>query len=142
MKLIRHRIWDTACKEMIYPEDIAAGRIILHLDGTISYNHVWATENCVLLRSTGLHDKTGKEIFESDLIRCTLNNHEIVGEVKFGEYAYGEGCDSYANIGWYFQGAGWPKPLASILGIEPRDEDFQDAEVIGNVYKNPELIQP
>lgn len=86
-------------------------------------------ENTILMQSTGLHDKNGKEIFEGDIIRTSAYAC-IVG---FGEYTYFEDEDTKTTeIGFYL----------SFLNVEPAsyapfDNYYWDnCEVIGNIYEN------
>lgn len=86
-------------------------------------------ENTILMQSTGLFDKNGKEIFEGDIIRTSAYGC-IVG---FGEYTYLEDENTpTTEIGFYL----------SFLNVTPAayapfDKYYWDnCQVIGNVYEN------
>jgi len=72
----------------------------------------------IAMQFTGLHDRTGKEIYEGDIL--TNGNEE-----KF-ECIFWEGCF-----------------VAKLYGTEKKDEQGYHAlnvlNVIGNIYDNPEL---
>lgn len=85
--------------------------------------------NAILMQSTGLKDKNGKEIFEGDII--ITNAHACI--VSFGEYTYFEDADTEATeVGFYL----------SYLNVSPATyspfEKFfwEKCQVIGNIYKN------
>ena len=86
-------------------------------------------EDLVLMQSTGLKDKNGKEIFEGDII--TTNAYGCI--VCFGEYTYFEDEDTQTTaIGFYL----------SFLNVTPATyapfEKFywDNCEVIGNIHEN------
>ena len=83
--------------------------------------------NAILMQSTGLKDKNGKEIFEGDVVRQvrtqpTTENEIIIGVVTMIEGAW-----------WIMNDC---EQLASKLWSET-DEN----EIIGNIYENPELLE-
>lgn len=79
-----------------------------------------------LMQYTGLKDKNGKEIYEGDIVKCgwfygdDFGNE--VGEMEFSnqvvEFTVGQ------------QGSGFD---LNVFGME-------NAEIIGNMYENPELL--
>lgn len=76
---------------------------------------------------TGLHDKTGKEIYEGDIMRMITPHKK---EVTYTQVVHDtdEGCRFLAkgiNVRGCFSFAGFYKELS---------------EVIGNIYQNPELL--
>jgi uncharacterized phage protein (TIGR01671 family) len=77
---------------------------------------------CPLMQYTGLNDKSGKEIYEGDI-------------VTFKEWrdAYQEYEDKIMKVEYL---EGFFCPLVS-FGDEPSSKNY---EVIGNIYQNPELL--
>lgn len=49
-------------------------------------------ENIILMQSTGLHDKNGKEIFEGDVVECYTDGLSVV---EFVEGVFGLRCNGY-----------------------------------------------
>ena len=99
-------------------------------------------EDLVLMQSTGLVDKNGKEIFEGDVLE--IQGIRMV--VKFGNYKYLEplnkGCQSfdvmYDGLGFYVKTFN-TIALDDISPFEP--ETLKESVVIGNRFENPELLE-
>lgn len=129
----KFRAWYKEWKEMG-----RVGEIIFDLDGSVSVvlfkgNYLDVSgprEKIVLMQSTGLHDKNGKEIFEGDIIK----NGEAVVDVK-----------NHPTLGFYTTPNGVERFFGdntSIRDFNNDVEDFSDVtEIIGNVYENPELLE-
>ena len=129
----KFRAWYKEWKEMG-----RVGEIRFDLDGNVSVvlfkgNYLDVSgprEKIVLMRSTGLHDKNGKEIFEGDIIK----NGEAVVDVK-----------NHPTLGFYTTPNGVERFFGdntSIRDFNNDVEDFSDVtEIIGNVYENPELLE-
>lgn len=81
----------------------------------------------VLMQSTGLFDKNGKEIFEGDIIVAMSQGVKAIGEVK-------RRIDGY----WLMYPAWQHGELWHI--VENVDTGETGVEVIGNIYENPELV--
>ena len=86
-------------------------------------------ENIILMQSTGLKDKNGKEIFEGDII--TTNAYACI--LSFGKYTYFEDADTeVTEVGFYL----------SYLNVSPATyspfEKFfwEKCQVIGNIHEN------
>ncbi|HEL2244877.1 hypothetical protein EI999_11190 [Streptococcus suis] len=82
------------------------------------YGDVIGFEDCVLMQSTGVFDKNGKEIFEGDVVK-------IFGE-KLSKIYYSDGafCVDILIGG---------TPLHAFLS--------EQLEIIGNIHRNPELME-
>lgn len=77
---------------------------------------------------TGLHDKSGREIFESDIVRC-IDEGELDGEIF--------------KVSW--QGEDYPAfDIDGFDGESNGLSHFNAAgtiEVIGNIFENPDLLK-
>lgn len=81
-------------------------------------------EDVVLMQSTGLFDRNGKEVFVGDIVKCTRGcPHEVYIEK---EYA-----------GTFIGGM----PAVYLKGLLSGYAWTEDEEIIGNIYENPELLE-
>lgn len=77
------------------------------------------------MQFTGRKDKNGKEVYGGDIVKC-VNEH--IGVVEW------EVHDACFNVTDYYDSSDDYPTMAFIEG--------QPFEVIGNIYENPELINP
>lgn len=81
-------------------------------------------DDAILMQSTGLKDKNGKNVYIGDIIRCTSGcPHEVYLEKEYG--------------GTYIGGM----PAVYLKGIKEGYAWTGDEEIIGNIYENPELLE-
>ena len=87
-------------------------------------------ENIILMQSTGLKDKNGKEIFEGEIIRYNIDVVDIKRHQTLGFYTVLDGREGFFGDG---------------MSIDDFEEDAKEfsktAEIIGNIYENPELLE-
>ena len=80
--------------------------------------------NAILMQSTGLFDRNGKEVFIGDIVKCTRGClHEVYLEKEYGGTFIGGMPALYLkglNVGYAWTGS---------------------EEIIGNIYENPELLE-
>lgn len=123
----RFQVWNKATKEVHEADDI----ITIDFEekqicvktlffGKVSY---YDLDDVVLMQSTGLRDKNGKEIFEGDVVKMAKNvysgptNYEIVRH-RSGAYrleSKQHGCELWLR--------------------------HTDCEIAGNIYTDPELAE-
>lgn len=83
-------------------------------------------DKTIVMQSTGLFDKNGKEIYEGDIVRFTLTDgfsyvtlEDGVVTYELGAFYVVNGLDEY------------------IIG----DINTNKIEVVGDIYENPELLK-
>lgn len=76
------------------------------------YDMPWDAKEYELMQFTGLLDKNGKEIYEGDRVKSRYGTVEV--RFDYGKF---EPFDASGEYGWF----------------------HSEAEVIGNVYENPDL---
>ena len=107
-------------------------------------------EDLVLMQSTGLKDKNGKEIFEGDILKFNDEWADYCYEgyvdgsvegINFVEVVRGEACFEFGKTKY-------PESSLFILMEDEhlnfkdfiKSEDFE-FEILGNIYENPELLE-
>ena len=119
----RYRAWDKKFKEMVQVDALVFEEQIVkatYKNGNVVKEDL---KNYILMQSTGLTDKNGKEIFEGDVVKMAKNVYseptcyEVVrhrgGAYRLDSKQYG--CELWLR--------------------------HTDCEIAGNIYKNPELLE-
>ena len=122
----KFRAWDSSKKEM-FTDTFAiteSGQVVVvEQESVASPPDYVFVEHLVIMQSTGLHDKNGKEIFEGDIVKMAKDvysdptYYEIVRH-RGGAYRFESnqhGCELWLR--------------------------HTNCEVIGNIYENPELLE-
>ena len=122
------RAWTEEGKTMyydVYP--FKDGTLLLSYD-EIAFDEVPASD-FILMQSTGLKDKNGKEIFEGDVVKYKVGCNTFTEEVVYDKNFAGFGVkDADANI-------------IFTVGELAEDIDLSSLEVVGNIYNNPGLLE-
>lgn len=119
----KYRAWDKKLKKMFEVSfiDFDTKLIGLNIDLEII---IFDFEDIILMQSTGLLDKNGKEVFVGDIIKCTRGcPHEVYLEKEYG--------------GTYIGGM----PAIYLKGIREGYAWTGAEEILGNIYENPELFE-
>lgn len=101
--------------------------------GGICESDCFDFNDVILMQSTGLRDKNGKEIFEGDIVQTTrfLGRADEIG----GFYEYEK---DYVGVVKVLEGA-WVIDTGSVA-VRLWSE-IDEPEVLGNIYENPELLE-
>ena len=132
----KFRVWDSVEKKFVEHFFITDNGLICNMEKpTSDYNFPIPIEKSelILMQSTGLKDKNGKEIFEGDIVRTTrfLGRADEIG----GFYEYEK---DYVGVVEVLEGS-WVIDTGSVA-VRLWSE-IDESEVLGNVYENPELLE-
>ena len=116
---IKFRAWDKRHNSMEYINDL----YWFEENGIHDFNN----DNYIFMQNTGLKDKNGKEIYDSDIVKVTWGS----GKIVFYEVKY---CGS---LGYHYLRDTKNKEDDDIICIY----DYSQMDVIGNVFDNPELLK-
>lgn len=85
-------------------------------------------KNATVMQSTGLKDKTGKDIFEGDILSYAnpTTGNRNVGEVVWYEETVG------MRLRWLKS-----REITGLQGVATQQKRW---EIIGNIHKNPDLL--
>lgn len=124
----KFRAWTEEGKVMYYGVYPFKDDTLLLSYDEIAFDEVPASD-FILMQSTGLKDKNGKEIFEGDVVKYEVGRNTCTEEVAYDKNFAGFGVrDADIDIIFTFL------QLADVV-------DLSSLEVIGNIYKNPELLE-
>lgn len=123
----RYRAWLKKDKEMIDVEEINFNNGEFDFIGD-AITWMCKGNDCVLMQSTGLKDKNGKEIFEGDILKVT-DKHSWLEVVSFNE-------DKAMFVSKELKREIEETPLYDLFNT-----DIFEIEIIGNIYTNPELAE-
>lgn len=117
---------------MYSPEEVMVGNGDIWIIDEDDVAGEWIVNNdLVLMQSTGLTDKNGKEIFEGDVVTDGYTTGDIKYHTTYGFYM----VDDNSSERWFSDGN----------SIEDFKEDAKTVseilEVVGNIYENQELVE-
>lgn len=123
----RYRAWLKEDKEMVDVEEIHFYKGEFDFIGD-AITWMCKSDDCVLMQSTGLTDKNGKEIFEGDVIKVT-NLSSWLEVVSFNE-------NKAMFVSKETKREVEETPLYDLFNT-----DIFEVEIIGNIHTNPELAE-
>lgn len=123
---IKFKAWDNTLKRMLVPSPVQSKHSFMTWDG-LCYENGYLLDY-TMLQWTGLKDKNGKEIYEGDIfMESGWKAVVIFANGCFG-YSFPQRESDFTTL-WYVCG-------------KYNTQDKSTCEVIGNIYENPELINP
>ena len=122
--ITRFRAWLKNDKEMIEADEIHWDRSQLDFVGD-AITFMRKADEIELMKSTGLKDKNGQEIFEKDIV-----------DYK-GRKAIIKWHGSYASFIYIFV----DELQKRVADWKPLYLSYYRFEVVGNIYENPELLE-
>lgn len=128
----KFRAWDSAKKEM-FKDTFAiteSGQVVVvEQEFVTSIPDYVFVDHLVIMQSTGLHDKKGKEIFEGDIVRMrNPRDRRQIGMFQVVRVA------NSPMLGLLDK-----KLTTEIFNLYEHMRNYY--EIIGNIYENPELLE-
>ena len=126
-RVIKFRVWDNV--------DYMSKPFTLY-DLMGSQAKIQFTHDCIVMQYTGLNDKEGREIYEGDVVLLPGNPDPAAGDpTAMCVVEYSGPHLVYRDVDRMDR----KEMIHGILGWDVNEDE--DAEVIGNIYQNPELLQ-
>lgn len=148
MREIKFRAWDKLNPGMLSNDSLHTFFVgfngepgYVNESGSVIFNdeNGFVADQLILMQYTGLKDKNGKEIYEGDILSMSESDVHVVS---------GSAIETTNRIvAWKEEDVSW--------NIRQMDGEWQSGgytfclnnakklwEVIGNIYKNPELLSP
>ena len=136
---LKFRLWDKYSKKFISQEEFSIqgnGNILFNLERSSKNMHI--IHNCDLVNNfvasqcSGLYDCNTTEIYEGDILEVTVHkNHTFIDFVKFENGQFKFNSDHPEKSTLYD-----PSTYVSPLKL------YGKIKVIGNIFENPELMEP
>ena len=124
----KYRAWDSAKKEM-FKDTFAiteSGQVVVVEQESVASSPDYVfVEHLVIMQSTGLKDKNGKEIFEGDIVDYKGRKALVRWHGSYASFIY-RFVDELQN-----RNTEW-KPLYLA---------YMKCEIIGNIYEHPHLLE-
>ena len=127
-RVIKFRVWDKKAKMMFQPDD-EHFTMPKWYDGTfhgyVTTKKKGEVRQAILMQYTGLKDKNGEEIYESDIVKYICANKPYIGEVFYFPPTFVVTDKDKLHAKHY--------PTSMLRAYQ--------FEIIGNKFENPELLE-
>ena len=133
MRPIEFRAWDKDANQMIYLDFKNMNPHLSRLSVAWFADRI-QDERAELMQFTGLLDKNGKKIFEGDIVKGKVGQEEVIGKIF-----YAANSAAFLLSTKNKHGVQIALDPMSWLYVNWDSEEI-GAEIIGNIYENPELI--
>lgn len=127
--ILRYRAWLKEDKEMIDVEEIHLENGELDFIGD-AITWMCKSDDCVLMQSTGLRDKNGKEIFEGDIIAIEVEDLEAPVNAKVF-------CNNDIGVLMFHVF----EDNEDVPMVELLEDNSVAFAAIGNIWEDPELAE-
>ena len=124
----KFRAWTEEGKAMYYDVYPFKDDTLLLSYDEIAFDEVPASD-FILMQSTGVEDKNGKEVFEGDIIK---DSEGFIAQIVYDK--------EYAGFGLNYQPFD-PKEGLSVTFEELKNEYQNTFEVVGNAWEDGELLE-
>jgi uncharacterized phage protein (TIGR01671 family) len=128
MREIKFRYYDSTIKQFIYSDEFSYPGICERLEMFFGKARNYSED--VIQQYTGLKDKSGKEIYEGDIVQYNRRSSYdgINFEVKWSE----------DNWGWVLVS----KNKDYLINEQtPEGYRYEFIEIVGNIFENPDLLK-
>lgn len=125
---IKFRAWDIFYKKFITSEDNGMSMFWAKVGGGLD-----AKREVPVMQYTGLKDKTGKEIFEGDILKGETYKEPYAMKTK-ADIVFAVAWSNHDNGSWNWTQVKKPEGFRTY-------PPFQFCEIIGNIYENPDLLK-
>ncbi|HBI7027594.1 TPA: hypothetical protein K8M70_001317 [Clostridium perfringens] len=149
---IKFRVWDKTSDSMLYQDDFERVELdtknkmvtLIAEEESDKSHYVLDYEDGIeaeILQYTGLKDKNGKEIYEKDIVKVTINNKTFNAWIVFEMGSFMIANDDIT----YYIDDNWNDNVKCLSELAWEQEEFEDRiyclEVIGDTYQNIDLIE-
>ena len=136
MNRYKFRAWLKSYKEIVQVDLLGKNKILS--------SRTWLDiKDIELMQNPGLQDKNGVEINEGDIVKCEQNNSTYslkIGVAEFNDTDLGScGCcfDEFFGAGFVIKTVKTKNDDGKYFSLY----DLEKSVVIGNIYKNKELLE-
>ena len=126
----KYRMWNEITSRLHSVDGLYFDSEVAQYKDEVGVSRFIKFKNAILMQSTGLKDKNGKEIFEGDVV---ANGKDVMCMKR------------HDTLGFYVEQKGEVQFIADGMDLEEFEEDAKEIadsiEILGNIYENPELLE-